>query len=217
MFYYPVMLDLRDRMCLVVGGGRIALRKVVGLLRTHARVTVVSPEFNKRFNRFNQLITMVQKRFDIQDIPANCAIVIAATNVQDVNKIIFDRSRELNIPCNVVDQPDLCSFIVPAVIRRGDISVAVSTNASSPRFSKYVKKKIADTLTMEYAQIASFLSDVRLMLKEQCPDQRKRFAIWEMIFEHDPLECVKSAGIERYKHDMLKKIEKITLNKQVIL
>jgi siroheme synthase-like protein len=210
------MLDLRGRKCLVAGGGRIALRKVIGLLRTQASVTVVSPEFNKRFNRFSHLITMVQKGFDIQDIPADCAIVIAATNVQDVNKIIFDQARELNIPCNVVDQPDLCSFIVPAVIRRGDISVAVSTNASSPRFSKYIKMKIAETLTMEYAQIAAFLSDVRILLKNQCPDQRKRFAIWEMIFEDEPLECVKNTGIEIYRQDILKKIEKI-LDKQVII
>jgi siroheme synthase-like protein len=155
---------------------------------------------------------MIQKSFEIADISKDCAVVIAATNDEMVNRVIFNRSRELNIPCNVVDQPDLCSFIVPAIIRKGDVSVAISTNAASPRFSKYVKKKIAETLTMEYAQIAAFLSGIRLLLKERCPDQRKRFAIWEMIFERDPIEYIRNNGIETYKNDILEKIEVLLQN-----
>jgi siroheme synthase-like protein len=112
----------------------------------------------------------------------------------------------LNIPCNVVDQPDLCSFIVPAIIRRGDVSIAISTNAASPRFSKYVKKKIGDAVPLEYGEIAAFMAEIRLLLKKRCQDQRRRFAIWEMIFEEDPQEFISRNGFDAYKNEMLRKI-----------
>jgi siroheme synthase-like protein len=199
VYYYPVMLDLQNRKCLIVGGGIIALRKVTGLLRTRASVVVVSPEFEKRFRRFKNNIVMIQKPFDTGDITPDCAIVIAATNVDKINRMVSERARELNIPCNVVDQPELCTFIVPAVIRRGAISVAISTNAASPRFSKYLKKKIGESVTTDYARIAGLMSEVRLVLKNNCPDQQKRFALWERIFKHDPVEKMKKNGFESYR------------------
>ncbi len=208
MFYYPVMLELRNRKCLVVGGGIIALRKVTGLLRAKASVVVVSPEFEKRFRRFKNNIVMIQKPFDIGDVTADCAVVIAATNVDKINRMVSDRARELNIPCNVVDQPELCSFIVPAVVRRGSVSVAISTNASSPRFSKYLKKKIGETVTMDYALIAGIMSEVRLFLKKNCPNQRKRFAIWESVFEYDPVDKLRIIGIESFRKSVFDTIAK---------
>lgn len=207
MFYYPVMLDLRDRKCLIVGGGTIALRKVVGLLRTEARVFVISPEFTNNFKRFKEKIVMVHKTFETQDITPDYAVVIAATNIEKVNHQVFERARELNIPCNVVDQPDHCSFIVPAVVRRGNISVAISTNAASPRFSKFIKKKIGETITLEYATIAELMSEVRLFLKKNCHDQGKRFAIWERIFEQDPVGQLQKIGIDSYRKNIFQEIE----------
>jgi uroporphyrin-III C-methyltransferase/precorrin-2 dehydrogenase/sirohydrochlorin ferrochelatase len=196
------MLELQNRKCLIAGGGIIALRKVTGLLRAQASVVVVSPEFEKRFRRFKNNIVMIRKPFDIEDITPDCAIVIAATNVDKINRMVSERARELNIPCNVVDQPDLCSFIVPAVIRRGAVSVAISTNAASPRFSKYLKKKIGETVTMDYAIIAGLMSEVRLFLKMNCPNQRKRFAIWESIFKHDPVDKLRINGFESFRKNI---------------
>jgi siroheme synthase-like protein len=189
-----------------VGGGKIALRKVIGLLRADAKVVVVSTEFIKKFDRFKNNITMVHRPFDIKDITNDCAVVIAATNSETVNASVFNCAKELNIPCNVVDQPDLCSFIVPAIIRRGDVSIAISTNAASPRFSKYVKKKIGDAVPLEYGEIAAFMAEIRLLLKKRCQDQRRRFAIWEMIFEEDPQEFISRNGFDAYKNEMLRKI-----------
>jgi glutamate-1-semialdehyde 2,1-aminomutase/precorrin-2 dehydrogenase/sirohydrochlorin ferrochelatase len=209
MYYYPVMLELQNRKCLIVGGGIIALRKVTGLLRAQANIVVVSPEFEKRFRRFRNNIVMIQKSFEISDITSDCAVVIAATNSDKINKMVSVRARELNIPCNVVDQPDLCSFIVPAVIRRGAISVAISTNAASPRFSKYLKKKIGETVTTDYARIAGLMSEVRLFLKNNCPDQRKRFALWESIFEHDPVDEMQKNGFESYRMSVFNLIAKV--------
>ncbi len=209
MFYYPAMLDLRGRKCLIIGGGTIALRKVAGLLRARARIVLISPDYTKRFKRFSGKIEMLIKPFEIQDITSDCAVVIAATNSDKINRDVSERARELNIPCNVVDQPDLCSFIVPAVVRRGDISVAISTNASSPRFSKFLKKKIGETITVEYAMVTELLAEVRLYLKKNCPDQGKRFAIWEHICEYDPVDQLKKFGIELYRKQIFNEIEKM--------
>lgn len=203
------MLDLRDRKCLIIGGGTIALRKVTGLLRAQARVTVISPDFSKKFKRFCQKIEMVHKLFDIHDITPDCAVVIAATSIEKINKLVSERARELNIPCNVVDQTALCSFIVPAIVRRGDISVAISTNAASPRFSKFLKKKIGETIPVEYAIIAELMSEIRLYLKENCPVQGKRYAIWEHIFEHDPVNQLQMIGIELYRKNVFEEIKKL--------
>ncbi len=211
MYYYPVMLDLQKRKCLIAGGGLIALRKVTGLLRAGADVVVVSPEFEQRFRRFKNSIVMIQKPFDPEDITPDCAIVIAATNVDKINKMVSERARVLNIPCNVVDQPELCSFIVPAVIRRGAVSVALSTNAASPRFSKYLKKKIGEAVTTDYAIIAALMAEVRLFLKRNCPDQRKRFAIWDIIFETDPIDNLHNYGFESFRQSIFDMIsEKLT-------
>jgi uroporphyrin-III C-methyltransferase/precorrin-2 dehydrogenase/sirohydrochlorin ferrochelatase len=200
------MLELKNRTCLIVGGGVIALRKVTGLLRAQATIVVVSPEFEKRFRRFRNSIVMIQKTFESTDITNDCAVVIAATNSNAINRMVSQRARELNIPCNVVDQPDLCSFIVPAVIRRGAISVAISTNAASPRFSKYLKKKIGETVTNDYARIAGLMAEVRLLLKNNCPVQRKRFALWERIFEQDPVDEMQKNGFESYRMSILNSI-----------
>jgi siroheme synthase-like protein len=203
------MLDLRDRKCLIVGGGTIALRKVVGLLRTQARVFVISPEFTKGFKRFKEKIELVHKSFEIQDITPDCAVVIAATNIEKINYQVSERARALNIPCNVVDQPDQCSFIVPAVVRRGNISVAISTNAASPCFSKFIRKKIGETITLEYAMIAELMSEIRLYLKKNCIDQGKRFKIWKHIFEYDPVDKIQKIGIESYRKKIFEEIEKM--------
>jgi siroheme synthase-like protein len=209
LFYYPVSLDLRDRKCLIVGGGTIALRKVVGLLRAQARVFVISPEFAKGFKRFKEKIVLVNKSFESEDITPDCAVVIAATNIETINHQVCECARGYNIPCNVVDQPDHCSFIVPAVVRRGTISVAISTNAASPRFSKFIKKKVGETITVEYAIIAELMSDIRFYLKRNCQDQGKRFAIWEHIFEHDPVNTLQKVGIASYRKNIFEEIEKM--------
>ena len=124
MSFYPVMLDLSGKDCLVVGGGRVALRKVTGLLRADALVTVVASHFNLHFSLLAKRITMVTRSFSETDIQKKYSLIIGATDTPAINTAISRKAAMLGIPCNIVDQPELCSFIVPAIVNRGNITIA---------------------------------------------------------------------------------------------
>ena len=191
---YPIFLNLAGKECLVVGGGRVALRKVLSLLRSEARVTVITKECCRRLHDLKPKITLHIRPFDEQDLERTCMLVIGATDDQVVNRTIFKRASALNIPCNIVDQPELCSFIVPAQVRRGAVNVAISTSGVSPRFSRYLKNIIADTIEPLHGDVAEYLGDIRHRIKTELPDIRLRSAFWERVFADDPVEVIRKRG-----------------------
>jgi siroheme synthase-like protein len=193
------MLDLRGKECLVVGGGRVAVRKVIGLLRAEASVTVVALSFNKHFRRLASHLTMVERLFSVHDITSAFALVIGATNSSEVNRAISERAAALNIPCNIVDCPELCSFIVPAVVRRGDITIALSTGGNSPRLSRHIKGRIAETLGPEYAQLASYMKEVRTRIRAIFTESHIRSTFWENLFDVDPAEYIHQHGWPEFR------------------
>lgn len=148
MVYYPVFLDLRDRDVLVVGAGKVALRKVKGLLEAGARVTVVSPEAEPEFDTL--AVEMRRRRFQKQDIAGNL-LVFAATNDRAVNAEVREAAVSAGVQVNVADAPEECSFIVPARVRNGDLQIAVSTSRRSPRLAKQLRIRLEKVL-MEYHQ-----------------------------------------------------------------
>ncbi len=198
MSFYPVMLDLCGKECLVVGGGRVALRKVTGLLRADALVTVVASHFNPHFSLLAKRITMVTRSFSENDIKKKHALIIGATDSPAINTAISRKAAMLGIPCNIVDQPELCSFIVPAIVNRGNITIAVSTNAASPRFSRYVKKKIADIIGTEYTQLASYMAEVRIRVRSILSNPQYRCLFWKELFDVDPMEFIQQYGWEKF-------------------
>src|SRR6188508_23706 len=127
--YYPLMLKVKDEPCLVVGGGAVALQKARALRRAGAAVVAVSPSFSPPFRRL--AVRRLRRRFRAGDV-AGHVLVIAATDSPDVNRAVFAAASARGIPVNVVDVPELCSFIVPAIVRRGPVVVAVSTGGQSP-------------------------------------------------------------------------------------
>ncbi len=143
MAYYPAMLDLEDRLVLVVGGGRVAARKVASLLEAGARVRLVSPELAPESA---ELVAdpRVEYRRGVF-VPADLegvALVISATGDRAVNRQVADRAGERGLFVNVVDVPELCSFIVPAVVRRGDLLLAVSTGGASPAVARRLRREL---------------------------------------------------------------------------
>jgi siroheme synthase-like protein len=185
--FYPVMFDVSARACLIVGGGRVALRKTIALLRAGASVTVVSPDFNPHFSRLNGRITLVMRPFEADDLTPAYALVIGATDASTVNRAIYERASALRVPCNIVDCPALCSFIVPAVVRRGDVTIAISTGGRCPRLSRYVKSRVAAAVGPEFAGLASHLAGVRNRIMSAMSAPADRAAFWEALFETDPL------------------------------
>lgn len=199
MAFYPVMLDLRGKECLVVGGGRIAMHKVISLLRAEASVTVVAIEFDKHFFRLKSLINMVERPFSEQDIKPAISLVIGATNSSQINKSISERASALNIPCNIVDCPERCSFIVPAVVRRGDITIAISTGGASPRLSRHIKSHVAKTIGSDYTRLASYLAEIRKTVRMIISEQHVRSEFWESLFTHDPIEYINAHGWPEFR------------------
>lgn len=192
------MFDLHGKDCLVIGGGRIALRKVTGLLRADASVTVIATDFNPHFSLLSKLVTMIKRPFCDNDIQKKYALIIGATDISSVNIAISRKAAVFGIPCNIVDQPELCSFIVPAVVNRGNITIAVSTNATSPRLSRYIRKKIANTIGTEYIQLASYMAQIRTLVRSQLSNPQYRSLFWKELFEIDPMEFIQQYGWEKF-------------------
>lgn len=191
---YPVFLNLAGRRCLVVGGGRVALRKVVSLLRADAAVVVVAKEVCRRLRSLGHRITLHERPFEESDMEQPLTLVIGATDDESVNRKVSNLAAIRGIPCNIVDQPALCSFIVPAQVRRGDITIAISTGATAPRMARYLKSVVAGAVGPLYGELASYLAVVRKQIRLRMPAISTRNAFWEALFEVDPVEQIINQG-----------------------
>ena len=143
MKYYPVFLDLKDRPVLVVGAGRVALRKTRGLLEAGARVTVVAPEWDPEFDSLP--VRLVRRRFRAGDL-GNCALVFAATDDRLTNHRIGIAARGKGLFANIADSAEECHFLVPARVQRGSLQIAISTGGENPRLSAELRAKLDEIL-----------------------------------------------------------------------
>ncbi|MBS1855864.1 MAG: bifunctional precorrin-2 dehydrogenase/sirohydrochlorin ferrochelatase [Acidobacteria bacterium] len=143
MKHYPVFLDLKDRPVLVVGAGRIALRKTKGLVEAGARVTVVAPEHEPEFDELP--VRLVSRRFRATDL-AGAVLVFAATNDRLTNHRIGIAAKGRGIFANIADSAGECGFVVPARMARGSVHVAISTGGDNPRLSSELRKKLEELL-----------------------------------------------------------------------
>ena len=143
MNYYPIFLDLRLKPVLVVGGGKVALRKVKGLLEAQARVTIVSPEVAGELRALP--VTILERQYQSGDLPGY-ALVFAATGNRAVNAQIGREAAALGIPANIADAPEECGFIVPARFTDADVQIAVSTGGRDPRRAVAIRNRIKEML-----------------------------------------------------------------------
>jgi len=141
--HYPIFVDLKDRPVLVVGAGRVALRKTKGLLEAGARVTVVAPEWEAEFEALP--VRLVQRRFRASDL-AGAMLVFAATDDRLTNHRIGIAAKGRGLFANIADSAEECGFLVPARVQRGNVQVAVSTGGENPRMSAELRKKLEDIL-----------------------------------------------------------------------
>ncbi len=195
MGYYPIMMDMTDRECLIVGGGEVALRKAESLVEAGAQVRVVAPEVDSRLESLDHV--QVEKRSWKQGDTAGYALVFAATDDRDLNKLIADEARSSGVPVNVVDDPELCSFIVPSSVRRGDLLIAVSTSGKSPSLSKRVRKELELTYGPEYADFVTLLGELRPLIKQKHEDLAEREQAFERIMYCGVLELLRAGKVEQ--------------------
>jgi len=175
--HYPVFLDLRGRAALVVGGGDVAFRKIESLLRAEARVKVVAPSVVAPIRELadRDVVTIVARPYAPEDV-RGFQLVVAATDDHDVNRAVSRDARQAGVLVNVVDSPELSSFIAPAVLERGDLRIAVSTSGAVPAFAAYVRDEIAEAIGPEYAVALAILRGVRRRLSSESLslDERRR-------------------------------------------
>jgi precorrin-2 dehydrogenase/sirohydrochlorin ferrochelatase len=173
--YYPVFLDLKRRRCAVIGGGRVAERKCTALVKTGARITVIAPEITKRLKGYKEkgLIKHIRRVYRSGDI-MSAFIVIVATDSREINRKVTRDAMSLNKLINVVDTPDLCNFIVPAIFSRGLLTIAISTGGTSPALAKEIRKELQKIYGPKYAKYLKIIKDVRRRAKKEIPGKQER-------------------------------------------
>lgn len=168
MGYYPIFLDMSDRPCLVIGGGPVAERKVEALLAVGARVTVVSPVATVRLESWARegRIRLVARMYRLGDLDGY-ALAFAATDEGAVNGAVAGEGRAAGVWVNAADDPAHCDFILPSVLRRGDLVVAVATGGASPALSRAVREELEAYFTEDYAVLVEVVAEVRRELRER--------------------------------------------------
>lgn len=179
-YRYPIFLDLRGVKCLVVGGGPVAARKVVGLRRAGAEVFVNSPEITPQLRALalKKAITWINRRYSTIYLK-DARLVIAATNDHEVNHKIFVEAEKRGIFVNVVDDLDYCRFVAPARYSGGSLEIAVTTGGAAPVIAKIVRDNIADLIAKRYAPVVALLGKRRAKIKRLSPESKKEF--WERV------------------------------------
>ncbi len=165
MGYVPIFLAVTGRDCVVVGGGEVAARKVESLLEAGALVTVVSPRLSPSMETIvaNGLVTHLARNYERGDIQGS-VLVYAATDDPKLHRELAAEARALGIPVNVVDVPELCTFIAPAVVKRGDLQIAISTGGASPAFAARLRRNLEGQFGDEYARTLEVLRAARRRL-----------------------------------------------------
>lgn len=192
MPHYPINVDLKNRRCLVIGGGSVGERKVEMLLEFGAAVVVVSPNVTHKLHQLvdQRLIRQIRGVYR-PEVLTDAFLVIAATNVRAVNKAVSLECQRRGILVNVVDDPELCTFFVPAVVRRGDFVVGVSTSGNSPSLAKRVREKLEDEFGPEYGALTEILGELRDDVKARYPDLEDRNKAYLRVLDSDVLDLLK--------------------------
>ena len=180
MSYFPFFMEIKDQKCLVVGGGTVALRKIEKLLPFGVEITVVSPAFCAEIEEMED-VRKVQRPFVKEDIEG-MLFVIGATDDENVNADISALCREKNIPVNIVDDPEKCTFFFPALVKRGEFVAGFSTGGGSPLAAQYIRKKVEDAVPDGFDRVVEVLSAVREQVKAEVPDIKVREKIFKEIF-----------------------------------
>ena len=220
MEYFPAYLNIKDQACLVVGGGSVALRKIELILRAGARVIVVAPDIEAEIGRLMPSPECRLRHFEPEDLNG-ITLVIVATSDKEINSEVSRLARHRNILVNVVDNPALCSFIVPSIVDRDPIIVAVSSSGSAPVLSRLIRGQIESILPRSLGKLAELAAKYRQMVKDRFESLVERRRFWEQVLTGDVAQRVLSgradAGEKLLKDRLLAKNHDISADGEVAL
>ncbi|MCW8899563.1 MAG: siroheme synthase CysG [Gammaproteobacteria bacterium] len=205
MDFLPIFMNVRGENCLVVGGGKIASRKVFMLLRAGASVSVVSPELCQELTsrKDSNEITHISRDFEDADLDS-CKLAIAATDNEAVNRHVSQLAKSKNIPVNVVDAPALCSFIVPSIIDRNPVQIAISTGGASPVLARLLRSRLETFIPSAYGRLAKLVESFREKVKTKFSSTDEIRTFWEQILEGPVAENL-IAGKDQVARELLEK------------
>ncbi len=184
--YYPAFLDIEGRKCVIVGGGEVAARKAKALAQAGGLVKVVSPEVCRRVSELAEkgLVELLQRRFRARDLDG-AFLAIASTDDRKVNEKVFAAARRKRVLVNVVDSPAQCDFIVPSVVSRGAMSIAISTSGVSPALARMMRQELQKRYGRGYARFLSVMGKARGTIVRKVSDERKRRRIFRALTNSD--------------------------------
>ncbi len=207
--YYPIFLGLSGKRCVVVGGGQVALRKVRALLEHEAEVKVISPELCPELVQMaeKKIILVVPRGYNDGDLEG-VFVAIAATDDGKINRKVADEARQRGVLVNVVDKPEHSDFIVPSYLRRGALTIAVSTAGKSPALARKIRTRLEKGFGTEYASLALMICEIRSDLKRQ--GVKVNGDTWQEAIDLDVLTQMLRAGQnERAKATLFTNLERL--------
>lgn len=189
--YYPVYIQLRNQPCVVIGGGKIAEGKVEGLLAVEAQVTIISPELTPRLQALSnqKQITYIPRAYQPGDL-AGAFLVICATDQADINHQVWQEASANRQLVNVVDDTPRCNFIAPSILRKGDLTIAISTSGKAPALAVRLKERLQREIGPEYERFLELAGELREPLAKHIPDFETRKALWYELVDSDILDVL---------------------------
>ncbi len=206
MSHYPVYLDLKGRLCFVIGGCAMAEEKVKGLVAAGARVTVISPELTLVLSGLvvEGKIDSIARRYRRGDL-RNAFLVIVVSQPPAVVQAVWEETRGRNVLVNTLDDVPHCDFIAPAIVRRGDLAVAISTGGRAPALAVRLRQKLERELGPEHARFLEIAGMLRAPLARRWPDFETRKALWYRLVDSDVIHLLRR-GSERQAMDRIREI-----------
>ncbi len=181
MGYFPFFVNIENKKCIVIGGGKVAFRKIQKLFPFGTDITVIAPFICKEIKAINGL-KIIQRKFIDSDLDG-MFFAVTATDDPRLNQHIFELCKEKNILVNTVDDKEKCSFIFPALVTENDITIGISTSGKSPVYAKKLKEKISETVNFSSAQKVEILGSCRDKVKERIHSEELRKQIFEKIYD----------------------------------
>ena len=193
MRYYPVSLDIKNRKCLVVGGGSVGTRKVKTLVECGAKVTVVSPGVSGQLLELanNGSIVLEKRSYRKTDLDG-MFLVIGTTDDEELNRQISIDAEKLNMLCNIADRPKVCNFILPSIVNRGDLTISISTSGKSPALAKRLRIELEEQFGNEYAELLRLMGAIRKKLLSQKHEPEAHKQLFEQLISRGLLDMIRS-------------------------
>jgi len=200
MSRYPIFLELKGRRVVLIGAGAVALRKAQSLLAAGARLVVVADDIDELFEAAfaGKNAKLIKAKYSKQYL-AEALFAIAATGNRELNREIATDCRRLGVLCNTVDDPENCDFFVPAIVKRGDLQIAIGTNGKCPAYAGHIRKKLEKIFTDRHAEFLAELAELRTRIIADVPDPAQRKSMLGKLVNDESLNYFLEHGQQKWR------------------